>query len=182
MRGRHGDDVSLLDWSSPVTVYNQLSLKLKPWKSPWTDYLVMLEFIWSPSWFTVVDERVVFGRVFVFSFSVFGPFQMKGCIRVLKEQPPSSVEGLLNALRSVKHLHDPETCRGRRFQLPVCPAGTRPNIWTMRLPPSRSKACCSRTERKPATVFWSRFQKNYWTNLQLTFSLCLFVFKCDVFF
>lgn len=32
---------------------------------------------------------------------VFGAFQMKGCIRVLKEQPPSSVEGLLNALRCV---------------------------------------------------------------------------------
>lgn len=27
--------------------------------------------------------------------------QMKGCIKVLKDQPPSSVEGLLNALRSV---------------------------------------------------------------------------------
>lgn len=25
--------------------------------------------------------------------------QMKGCIKVLKDQPPSSVEGLLNALR-----------------------------------------------------------------------------------
>lgn len=26
---------------------------------------------------------------------------MKGCIKVLKDQPPNSVEGLLNALRSV---------------------------------------------------------------------------------
>lgn len=26
-------------------------------------------------------------------------FQMKGCIKVLKEQAPDSVEGLLNALR-----------------------------------------------------------------------------------
>ncbi|XP_056266541.1 CYFIP-related Rac1 interactor B-like [Pseudoliparis swirei] len=35
---------------------------------------------------------------------------MKGCIRVLKEQPPSSVEGLLNALRyTTKHLNDEAT-------------------------------------------------------------------------
>lgn len=27
------------------------------------------------------------------------PPQMKGCIKVLKDQPPNSVEGLLNALR-----------------------------------------------------------------------------------
>ncbi|XP_033973087.1 CYFIP-related Rac1 interactor B-like [Trematomus bernacchii] len=35
---------------------------------------------------------------------------MKGCIRVLKDQPPSSVEGLLNALRyTTKHLNDEAT-------------------------------------------------------------------------
>lgn len=31
---------------------------------------------------------------------LFSP-QMKGCIKVLKDQPPNSVEGLLNALRYV---------------------------------------------------------------------------------
>ncbi|XP_056247551.1 CYFIP-related Rac1 interactor B-like [Seriola aureovittata] len=37
---------------------------------------------------------------------------MKGCIRVLKEQPPSSVEGLLNALRyTTKHLNDETTSK-----------------------------------------------------------------------
>jgi hypothetical protein len=35
--------------------------------------------------------------IFPFSFSP----QMKGCIKVLKDQPPNSVEGLLNALRCV---------------------------------------------------------------------------------
>uniref|UniRef100_A0AAZ1X5F9 CYRIA/CYRIB Rac1 binding domain-containing protein n=1 Tax=Oreochromis aureus TaxID=47969 RepID=A0AAZ1X5F9_OREAU len=38
--------------------------------------------------------------------------EMKGCIRVLKEQPPSSVEGLLNALRyTTKHLNDETTSK-----------------------------------------------------------------------
>ncbi|XP_068424901.1 CYFIP-related Rac1 interactor B-like [Clinocottus analis] len=37
---------------------------------------------------------------------------MKSCIRVLKEQPPSSVEGLLNALRyTTKHLNDEATSK-----------------------------------------------------------------------
>uniref|UniRef100_A0A4W6CMA5 Family with sequence similarity 49 member Ba n=1 Tax=Lates calcarifer TaxID=8187 RepID=A0A4W6CMA5_LATCA len=37
---------------------------------------------------------------------------MKGCIRLLKEQPPSSVEGLLNALRyTTKHLNDETTSK-----------------------------------------------------------------------
>ncbi|KAK5920161.1 hypothetical protein CgunFtcFv8_023998 [Champsocephalus gunnari] len=37
---------------------------------------------------------------------------MKGCIRVLKDQPPSSVEGLLNALRyTTKHLNDEATSK-----------------------------------------------------------------------
>ncbi|XP_061586933.1 CYFIP-related Rac1 interactor B-like [Cololabis saira] len=37
---------------------------------------------------------------------------MKGCIRVLKEQQPSSVEGLLNALRyTTKHLNDEATSK-----------------------------------------------------------------------
>ncbi|KAI3374921.1 hypothetical protein L3Q82_021059 [Scortum barcoo] len=41
-----------------------------------------------------------------------GHHPMKGCIRVLKEQPPSSVEGLLNALRyTTKHLNDEATSK-----------------------------------------------------------------------
>ncbi|KAM9719262.1 CYFIP-related Rac1 interactor B-like isoform 1-T2 [Menidia menidia] len=43
---------------------------------------------------------------------------MKGCIRVLKEQPPSSVEGLLNALRyTTKHLQDESTSKQIRAML-----------------------------------------------------------------
>lgn len=43
---------------------------------------------------------------------------MKGCIRVLKEQPPSSVEGLLNALRyTTKHLNDETTSKQIRNML-----------------------------------------------------------------
>lgn len=42
-------------------------------------------------------------RPLAFSNAVFSPCvgQMKGCIKVLKEQPSNSVEGLLNALRCV---------------------------------------------------------------------------------
>ncbi|XP_043922177.1 CYFIP-related Rac1 interactor B [Protopterus annectens] len=37
---------------------------------------------------------------------------MKGCIKVLKDQPPNSVEGLLNALRyTTKHLNDETTSK-----------------------------------------------------------------------
>ncbi|XP_016128428.1 protein FAM49B-like [Sinocyclocheilus grahami] len=38
--------------------------------------------------------------------------QMKGCIKVLRYQPPNSVEGLLNALRyTTKHLNDETTSK-----------------------------------------------------------------------
>ncbi|OPJ88372.1 hypothetical protein AV530_017713 [Patagioenas fasciata monilis] len=38
--------------------------------------------------------------------------EMKGCIKVLKDQPPNSVEGLLNALRyTTKHLNDETTSK-----------------------------------------------------------------------
>ena len=37
----------------------------------------------------------------MFYFFCFLFSQMKGCIKVLKDQPPNSVEGLLNALRCV---------------------------------------------------------------------------------
>ncbi|XP_078121257.1 CYFIP-related Rac1 interactor B-like [Sander vitreus] len=43
---------------------------------------------------------------------------MKGCIRVLKEQPPSGVEGLLNALRyTTKHLNDEATSKHIKHML-----------------------------------------------------------------
>ncbi|XP_024124627.1 CYFIP-related Rac1 interactor B isoform X1 [Oryzias melastigma] len=43
---------------------------------------------------------------------------MKGCIRVLREQAPSSVEGLLNALRyTTKHLNDETTSKQIRNML-----------------------------------------------------------------
>ncbi|KAM4605657.1 CYFIP-related Rac1 interactor B isoform 2-T2 [Polymixia lowei] len=45
---------------------------------------------------------------------------MKGCIRVLKEQPASSVEGLLNALRyTTKHLNDETTSKQIKNMLQV---------------------------------------------------------------
>uniref|UniRef100_A0A667Y2C9 CYRIA/CYRIB Rac1 binding domain-containing protein n=1 Tax=Myripristis murdjan TaxID=586833 RepID=A0A667Y2C9_9TELE len=45
---------------------------------------------------------------------------MKGCIRVLKEQPASSVEGLLNALRyTTKHLNDESTSKQIKSLLQV---------------------------------------------------------------
>ncbi|KAM3865811.1 CYFIP-related Rac1 interactor B-like [Diretmus argenteus] len=45
---------------------------------------------------------------------------MKGCIKVLKDQPPNSVEGLLNALRyTTKHLNDESTNKQIRNMLLV---------------------------------------------------------------
>uniref|UniRef100_A0A3Q0SKT6 Family with sequence similarity 49 member A, like n=1 Tax=Amphilophus citrinellus TaxID=61819 RepID=A0A3Q0SKT6_AMPCI len=44
--------------------------------------------------------------------------EMKGCIKVLKEQPSNSVEGLLNALRyTTRHLHDDSTSKQIRALL-----------------------------------------------------------------
>uniref|UniRef100_A0A8C2DJL7 CYRIA/CYRIB Rac1 binding domain-containing protein n=1 Tax=Cyprinus carpio TaxID=7962 RepID=A0A8C2DJL7_CYPCA len=44
--------------------------------------------------------------------------QMKGCIKVLKEQPSNSVEGLLNALRyTTRHLNDDSTSKQIRALL-----------------------------------------------------------------
>ncbi|XP_051943444.1 CYFIP-related Rac1 interactor B-like [Hippocampus zosterae] len=45
---------------------------------------------------------------------------MKGCIRVLREQPPGSVEGLLDALRyTTKHLNDEATPKHIRNMLSI---------------------------------------------------------------
>lgn len=43
---------------------------------------------------------------------------MKGCIKVLKDQPPNSVEGLLNALRSVLV----PIIKKKKKKNPCCPA------------------------------------------------------------
>ncbi|XP_040210899.1 CYFIP-related Rac1 interactor B isoform X1 [Rana temporaria] len=46
------------------------------------------------------------------AFAKTSKIDMKGCIKVLKEQPPNSVEGLLNALRyTTKHLNDESTSK-----------------------------------------------------------------------
>uniref|UniRef100_A0A6I8SU63 CYFIP related Rac1 interactor B n=1 Tax=Xenopus tropicalis TaxID=8364 RepID=A0A6I8SU63_XENTR len=46
------------------------------------------------------------------AFAKTSKIDMKGCIKVLKEQPPNSVEGLLNALRyTTKHLNDETTSK-----------------------------------------------------------------------
>ncbi|XP_036235384.1 CYFIP-related Rac1 interactor A isoform X1 [Molothrus aeneus] len=57
---------------------------------------------------------------FIYYCSIVACFcsQMKGCIKVLKEQPPDSVEGLLNALRfTTKHLNDESTSKQIRAML-----------------------------------------------------------------
>lgn len=44
------------------------------------------------------------------AFAKSSKIDMKGCIKVLKDQPPNSVDGLLNALRyTTKHLNDEST-------------------------------------------------------------------------
>ncbi|CAI9589423.1 unnamed protein product [Staurois parvus] len=52
------------------------------------------------------------------AFCKTSKIDMKGCIKVLKEQPPDSVEGLLNALRfTTKHLNDESTSKQIRAML-----------------------------------------------------------------
>uniref|UniRef100_A0A672P132 Protein FAM49B n=1 Tax=Sinocyclocheilus grahami TaxID=75366 RepID=A0A672P132_SINGR len=46
------------------------------------------------------------------AFAKSSKIDMKGCIKVLRDQPPNSVEGLLNALRyTTKHLNDESTTK-----------------------------------------------------------------------
>uniref|UniRef100_A0A8B9KZB3 Protein FAM49B n=1 Tax=Astyanax mexicanus TaxID=7994 RepID=A0A8B9KZB3_ASTMX len=46
------------------------------------------------------------------AFAKSSKIDMKGCIKVLRDQPPNSVEGLLNALRyTTKHLNDESTAK-----------------------------------------------------------------------
>ncbi|XP_036737588.2 CYFIP-related Rac1 interactor A isoform X1 [Manis pentadactyla] len=52
------------------------------------------------------------------AFCKTSKIDMKGCIKVLKEQAPDSVEGLLNALRfTTKHLNDESTSKQIRAML-----------------------------------------------------------------
>uniref|UniRef100_A0A8C2LX64 CYRIA/CYRIB Rac1 binding domain-containing protein n=1 Tax=Cricetulus griseus TaxID=10029 RepID=A0A8C2LX64_CRIGR len=69
---------------------------------------VMLEMLEYRSPFAN-EERVSFClRVMVVgAFAKTSKIDMKGCIKVLKDQPPNSAEGLLNALRyTMKHLNE----------------------------------------------------------------------------
>ncbi|NXA50257.1 FA49A protein, partial [Nothocercus julius] len=52
------------------------------------------------------------------AFAKTSKIDMKGCIKVLKEQPSNSTEGLLNALRyTTRHLHDDTTSKQIRALL-----------------------------------------------------------------
>ncbi|KAK1172486.1 CYFIP-related Rac1 interactor B isoform X1 [Acipenser oxyrinchus oxyrinchus] len=52
------------------------------------------------------------------AFAKTSKMDMKGCIKVLRDQPPNSVEGLLNALRyTTKHLNDETTSKQIRIML-----------------------------------------------------------------
>uniref|UniRef100_A0A8C7IGI0 CYFIP related Rac1 interactor A n=1 Tax=Oncorhynchus kisutch TaxID=8019 RepID=A0A8C7IGI0_ONCKI len=52
------------------------------------------------------------------AFNKSSKIDMKGCIKVLKEQPADNVEGLLNALKfTTKHLHDESTPKNIRSML-----------------------------------------------------------------
>ncbi|XP_067862472.1 CYFIP-related Rac1 interactor B-like [Heptranchias perlo] len=52
------------------------------------------------------------------AFAKSSKIDMKGCIKILKEQPPASAEGLLNALRyTTRHLNDDTTSKQLRSML-----------------------------------------------------------------
>ncbi|XP_007895248.1 CYFIP-related Rac1 interactor A isoform X1 [Callorhinchus milii] len=54
------------------------------------------------------------------AFAKTSKIDMKGCIKVLKEQPPNNVEGLLNALRyTTRHLNDETASKQIRTMLQV---------------------------------------------------------------
>lgn len=83
---------------------------------------VMLETPEYRSRFTSEDTvsfclRVMVGVIILYdyvhpvgAFAKSSKIDMKGCIKVLRDQPPNSVEGLVNALRyTTKHLNDEST-------------------------------------------------------------------------
>ncbi|CAL9689402.1 unnamed protein product [Knipowitschia caucasica] len=69
--------------------------------------------------------RVMVGVIILFdhvhprgAFAKTSNIDIKGCVRLLKERPPNSVEGLLNALRyTTKHLNDETTPKQIRSML-----------------------------------------------------------------
>ncbi|KAG7269552.1 hypothetical protein CRUP_029821 [Coryphaenoides rupestris] len=91
---------------------------------------VMLETPEYRSRFTSEDTvsfclRVMVGVIILYdyvhpvgAFAKSSKIDMKGCIKVLKDQPPGSVDGLLNALRyTTKHLNDESTNKTIRMML-----------------------------------------------------------------
>ncbi|XP_041924512.1 CYFIP-related Rac1 interactor B [Alosa sapidissima] len=91
---------------------------------------VMLETPEYRSRFTSEDTvsfclRVMVGVIILYdyvhpvgAFAKSSKIDMKGCIKVLRDQPPNSVEGLLNALRyTTKHLSDESTNKAIKAML-----------------------------------------------------------------
>ncbi|KAL2085618.1 hypothetical protein ACEWY4_018938 [Coilia grayii] len=91
---------------------------------------VMLETPEYRSRFTSEDTvsfclRVMVGVIILYdyvhpvgAFAKSSKIDMKGCIKVLRDQPPNSVEGLLNALRyTTKHLNDESTNKAIKAML-----------------------------------------------------------------
>ncbi|MEE6484357.1 hypothetical protein FKM82_013849 [Ascaphus truei] len=91
---------------------------------------VMLETPGYRSRFTSTETllfcmRVMVGVIILYdhvhpvgAFAKTSKIDMKGCIKVLKEQPSTSTEGLLNALRyTTRHLHDDTTSKQIRALL-----------------------------------------------------------------
>ncbi|KAG8011117.1 Protein FAM49A, partial [Nibea albiflora] len=65
----------------------------------------------TPQWICFHDTALELLTLFI------SP-QMKGCIKVLKDQPADNVEGLLNALKfTTKHLNDESTPKNIRTML-----------------------------------------------------------------
>lgn len=75
-------------------------------------------------------------------------FRWKGASECWRSSRPAAwrVYWTLSGVYSPhKHIETTSTAKQALNELhPFTPAGTRPNIWTMRLPPSRSKTCCSK--------------------------------------
>lgn len=75
-------------------------------------------------------------------------FRWKGASECWRSSRPAAwrVYWTLSGVYSPhKHIKTTSTAKQALNELhPFTPAGTRPNIWTMRLPPSRSKTCCSK--------------------------------------
>lgn len=93
---------------------------------------------------------------------------MKGCIKVLRDEPPNRVEGLLNALRFVswdfnvqsRFFHFSDYSDQLLFLLFVVCADTRRNIWTTKRPPSKSNTWYNPDQHNPASRVMSQVVTN----------------------